>query len=179
MTSKTNVRPTTTLLCISVAFALALGACKRDEPAPTDTPQADATAAADPAPTATTEHVDPPRIEGTDAIAVSENTSADAGTQGTAQTVAGTELKDFAGSFAGSGTSVQLNADGTYAMTARAESAGADLQTQGTWTVQAAGKELLLDSDDKSEADRLYGVVSKDELKAGDGGQVLRRDGTP
>ena len=172
MTSKTNVR-STTLLCLTVAFALALGACKRDEPAPTDTPQADAAAA----PAATTEHVDPPKIEGTDAIAVSENTSADAGTQGAAQTVAGTEVKDFAGTFAGSGTSVQLNADGTYSMTARAESAGADLQTQGTWTVQSDGKELLLDSDDKSEADRVYAVVSKDELKAGEGDQVLRRDG--
>ena len=39
------------------------------------------------------------------------------------------------------------------------------------------GKALLLDSNDKAEADRRFDVVSKDELKASGGGQVLRRKG--
>lgn len=179
MTS-TTIRPAAvrTMGC-ALLIALALGACRREEPAPTDTPQAGADAAAQtdalPAAPAIAGQGEPPKIAGTDAIAVSENTSADAATQPATPTVAGTELKDFAGRFAAQDASIQLNGDGTYAMTVRAQSAGADLESSGTWTVQDGGQALLLDANDKSEPDRRYAVVSADELKASDGGQVLRR----
>ena len=174
MHSKPIHRPATALLCASLLLPLALGACRREEPAPSATPQAQPAAVPAEAPAAPTQHVDPPKIAGTDAIAVTQNTSADAGTQAKAQTIAGTEPKAFAGSFAATGTTLQLNADGTYAMTSRA-AGGGDLETTGTWTVEASGKELLLDSNDKANPDRRYAVVSKDELKATEGGQALRR----
>ncbi len=177
MHSKAIRYPVRYALCVPVLLALALGACRREEPAPSATPQAEAAAVPAEAPAATTEHVDPPKIAGTDAIAVSENTSADATTQGAASTVAGVDSKDFAGRFATQGTTIQLNADGTYAMTAGAESGGGDVQYTGTWSVEAGGKQLLLDSDNKAEPDRRYAVVSKDELKASEGGQSLRREG--
>ena len=59
-----------------------------------------------------------------------------------------------------------------------AESANADLATDGTWTVEADGKHILLDPNSKAEADRRYEIVSHDELRAVDGGQSLGREGS-
>lgn len=152
-------------LCASL-IAL-LGACRQEQPAPADTPQATAEVPAEAAPASAMPPVEPAKIPGTDAIAVSQNVSADAGTQGAAQKIAGTDPKDFAGRFAAGSDSLQLNADGTYAMA----------QDTGTWTVEGDGKTLLLDSNDKAATDRRYAVVSRDELKASEGDAVLRRDG--
>jgi len=105
---------------------------------------------------------------GTDAIAVIDHGSP-VGDGGAFDT------KAFAGTFDAEGTSLAINADGSYALTVHAESAGADLTSGGTWTVQADGRELLLDPEDKSEPDRLYRIVSNDRLRAIDGGQFLDR----
>lgn len=152
-------------LCASLI--LVLGACRRDEPAPADTPQATADMPADAAPAPAMPPAEPAKIPGTDAIAVSENTVADAATPADSPKIAGTDPKDFAGRFGSGGDALQLNADGTYVMA----------QDTGTWTVEGDGKTLMLDSNDKAAADRRYAVVSRDELKAGEGGGVLRRDG--
>ena len=165
MTLMIQRRFAATALCVSLMAAL--GACRQEQPAPSETPQAAAEVPADVAPAQPAPVAEPAKIPGTDAIAVSQNTSADTVTQGNAPKVAGTDPKDFAGRFGTGADALQLNADGTYAMAA----------DTGTWTVEAGGRELLLDSNDKAAADRRYAVVSRDELKAGEGGQVLRRDG--
>lgn len=79
------------------------------------------------------------------------------------------DARVFAGTFAAEGTSLAIAADGTYTLTVHAESAGADLTSDGTWTVQGDGRELLLDPEDKSEPDRLYRIASNDRLRAEDG----------
>ena len=166
MTASRPRRLAAAALALSVLAALA--ACRQEQPAPADTPQAATGVPADAAPASAPPPAEPEKIPGTDAIAVSQNATAHAGTQAASQTVAGTEPKDFAGRFGAGGDALQLNADGTYALA----------QDTGTWTVEGDGKALLLDSNDKAAPDRRYAVVSRDELKASDGGAVLRRDGT-
>jgi hypothetical protein len=165
MTSQLPRRFAAAALC--VALMAALGACRQEQPAPADTPQAAAEVPAEAATAPAMQPAEPAKIAGTDAIAVSQNTSADAATQGAAQKIAGTDAKDFAGRFAAGSDALQLNADGTYTMA----------QDTGTWTVEGDGKTLLLDSNDKAATDRRYAVVSRDELRASEGGAVLRRDG--
>jgi hypothetical protein len=84
------------------------------------------------------------------------------------------DAKAFAGTFAAEGTSLAIAADGTYTLTVHAESADADLTSGGTWTVQADGRELLLDPTDKSEPDRVYRIASNDRLGAEDGSFLVR-----
>lgn len=89
----------------------------------------------------------------------------------------GFDVKAFAGVFVAEGARLQLATDGTYAFTVHAESAGADLVSTGTWTVEAGGGEVLLDPDSKAGADQRFKIVSADRLVAVVGGRVLRRDG--
>ena len=88
------------------------------------------------------------------------------------------DTKGFAGRFGATGTSLEIVADGTYRLSVHAESANADLETDGTWTIEADGKHILLDPVSKAEADRRYEIVSHDELRAVDGGQGLSREGS-
>ena len=67
------------------------------------------------------------------------------------------DTKGFAGTFATADTKVVLNADGTYKLT------GAT-QGDGTWTAEENGKRLRLDPNSKSEEDRLYTVVSHEQI---------------
>lgn len=85
------------------------------------------------------------------------------------------DAKAFAGTFAAEGTSLAIAADGTYTLTVHAESADADLTSGGTWTVQADGRELLLDPEDKSEPDRVYRIASADALLDAAGDTRLER----
>ena len=148
------------LLAVAIA-TLALAACKREaEPAPAP--------AAEPAVAAPA--VAPGPAAGTDAVETVDH-STHAGD-------VAFDTKGFAGKFGATGTSLEIGADGTYRLSMRAESANADLKTDGTWTVEADGKHILLDPNSKSETDRRYEIVSHDELRAVDGGQSLSREGT-
>jgi len=80
-------------------------------------------------------------------------------------------LKAFAGTFSADGNTITLNADGTYT------SKLGDAASDGTWTADAAGSELLLDPNSKAEADGKYAVVSNNEIRALDGGMSLQRAG--
>jgi len=148
------------LLAVAIA-TLALAACKREaEPAPTPEPAvvAPAVTTAPPAGTSVaTEVVDQSSPAG-DAAAF--------------------DTKGFAGKFGAPGTSLEIGADGTYRLSVQAESAKAELASEGTWTVEANGKQILLDPSSKAEADRLYDIVSHDELRAVEGGQNLSREGS-
>ena len=148
-----------TLFAVAVA-TLALAACKREaEPAPAPEP-------AVAAPTATSGPA-----AGTDATDVVDNATP-------AGDAVPFDTKGFAGTFGATGTSLAIAADGTYRLSVHAESADADLDTDGTWTVEADGKHILLDPNSKAEADRRYEIVSHDELRATDGSQGLRREGS-
>lgn len=171
MTAATPLRLVTLLAAI-----LAVAACQRREPATIQVPGEDAAAeTADAGDTA--DEAAPGTIPDTDVLAATPTTEAEAGVQPVQETIAGVDPKAFAGTFAAQGTTLELAADGSYTMTVRAESAGADLRSSGTWSAEDDGKRILLDPDSKSEQDRTYAVVSADELKAADGAQVLKRGG--
>jgi copper homeostasis protein (lipoprotein) len=67
------------------------------------------------------------------------------------------DIKGFAGTFATAGSKITLNADGSYVI------AGAT-QGDGTWTAEENGKRIRLDPNSKTEQDRLYSVVSHDQI---------------
>jgi hypothetical protein len=84
------------------------------------------------------------------------------------------DAKAFAGEFGDARSAVTFVADGTYSMTE--ESFAAQAPTTGTWTLEPDARHLRLDANDKAIEDRVYEIVSNDELRAADG-QVLRRAG--
>lgn len=140
------------LLALALA-TLALGACDR-APAPQPAPATDAaaeTAATTPA--------------ATDTVDVADDASP-------AASVAAFDSKAFAGRFAASDSSLEVLADGSY----RREDA--NVASDGTWTLEADGKHILLDPNSKASADRRYEIVGQDELVEVDGSQRLRREGT-
>jgi hypothetical protein len=153
----------------ALVLALMLSACQReaapaadaaDQPDTTPSPQAPAVSEA-------------PTVPGTDAIETVDNGPLDP----QAQSIGGVDVRAFGGVFSTEGARIEFKPDGTYAMTVHAASANADLESSGTWSAQAGGTELLLDSHDKAEPDRRYAVVSKDEIRQVDGGQTLRHEG--
>ena len=164
---------TSSRIAVTTVFVLAFAACTREGPAPAETPDPQAE------PAAQTPASEPAKIPGTDAIAVVDNTPAEAGVQPAERTIGGVDSKGFAGIFTAEGARVEFKADGRYAMTVHAASANADLESTGSWTATDGGKALLLDSDDKSEPDTRYTVVSKDEIIQTEGGRTLRRTGAP
>ena len=148
-------------LCLA-AFAVLTG-CRREEAAaPAVTPPAT---------------VAPARVA---TIAAPATTAAPLGVATSAAPGEHTDFdaKAFAGSFAAPGTRISFDADGNYTMRVHAESANADLDTQGTWTLEPDARHILLDPTSKAEPDRRYEVASIDELRPDDGGAALHREGT-
>lgn len=141
--------------CTAIAL-LALAACNRQAEAPVTvatTVNAPATIAA-PAPATVAEPI------GVSASAApGEHTSFDA--------------KAFAGKFGSEGMDVTFASDGTYTLNSHA----ADGST-GTWSLEPDARHIRLDPNAKAEDDRVYELVNNDELKAANGEQVLRREGS-
>jgi len=143
-----------------LAAAIALAGCKpsTDAAAPED--------AAASAPTVAPDAVEPVADEHpTDVLREVDNAPAPEGL----------DVRAFAGSFEGTlpcadcpgiDSTLALNADGTYSLRdAYRESDGATNDGTGTWTVEEAGKRIRLDPNSKEAQDRLYEVVSDDELR--------------
>lgn len=96
----------------------------------------------------------------------------------------GLDVRAFAGRFEGTlpcadcpgiDSTIELEGDGTYTLhDAYRESDGATNDVEGTWTVEEAGKRIRLDPNSKQARDRLYEVVSDDELLMldGDGNRI-------
>ncbi len=156
---------------LALALTLALAACRQESAPPGDAAEPQPVASADSAPAAAEPEAG--TIPGTDATEAIDNGPLDPA----AQMVGGVHVRDFAGTFSTEGARIEFKGDGTYAMTVHAASADADLASSGSWSAEAGGNEILLDPDDKSEPDRRYTVVSKDEIRQVDGGQTLRREG--
>ena len=146
-----------TLLMMCVVGSLA--ACNRN--APTDAAPA---AAATVAPAATVAAPAAPATTATYGVATDaapgEHTTFDA--------------KAFAGEFANSHASITFTSDGSF--TLHEESVDAEAPIEGTWTLESDGRHLRLDPHSKAESDRVYELVSNDELRADDGEDVLRRN---
>jgi copper homeostasis protein (lipoprotein) len=151
-------------LMLGFAFAVATSttACQRDAEPATD---------ASPAATEITpdDIRDPAPAPTTDATQIGDATSP------VADAPRGFDTKAFAGTFAAPDTMLTIDTDGSYRMTVHAESANADLESAGTWTLEPDGKHVLLDPESKSDPDRRYALVSNDELQPVDGGEPLRR----
>lgn len=147
-----------------LSLAIALAACKpaaekaADE-SPSPVPEsATTTAPAEPAPD--------PALAGTDATAVVHHTQPDP---------TGFDRKSFAGAFSADATRLEIASGGTFTLV------DGDETVNGTWTIDDAGKRLLLDPDTKAGTDRHFEIVSNDELRAVDAdgkpldGAALRR----
>ena len=86
----------------------------------------------------------------------------------------GLDMRAFAGTFSGSipcadcpgiDATIRLEVDGTYATRDVYRERDTSAEGSGTWTVEEAGKRIRLDPNSKDEQDRLYEVVSDDELR--------------
>lgn len=133
-----------TLACVGLT-SLAIAGCKPQAPAepPAAVASAEPTIADAPAPAATTTSVAP-----------------------------ALDVKGFAGTFTGSGTTITLAADGGFSL--KDGTAGFD----GTWTAEADGAQIRLDPNSKSEPDRLYAVGGQDEIRPLDASGQPAEDGT-
>ena len=90
----------------------------------------------------------------------------------------GLDVRAFAGSFHGTlpcadcpgiDSTIEFKGDGSYAAHDVYRERNARFDTTGTWTVEEAGKRIRLDPNSKDEQDRLYALVSNDELRMLDG----------
>ncbi len=98
-----------------------------------------------------------------------------------ARTVAPFDVKAFAGSFEGTlpcadcpgiDTRVMLAADGSYTIVeSYRERSAPELKGDGTWTVEEDNQRLRLDPNSKNDPDRLFAILSNDEIRQ------LDRDG--
>ncbi|TKR33597.1 copper resistance protein NlpE [Luteimonas gilva] len=135
---------------------LGLSACKKEPAVEPASPAA--------APTATAPAADP-------ALAAAANPVVDF------------DMRAFAGEFAGTlpcadcagiDTKISLAGDGTYASaeTYRGKSAE-PVKSDGTWTAEDNGHRLRLDPNSKSEQDRLFEVVGRNDIR------LMDKDGNP
>lgn len=131
------------LLLLAALSALAIAACKPQAPAEPAAPAAPAAPVADTAPA-------PEPVQ-----------------------EAPFDIKGFAGVFSGTlpcadcpglDTEITLNRDGTYTAHEVYQGKPDSFDTGGTWTAEENGKRLRLDPNSKAEQDRLFAVVSNDQL---------------
>lgn len=133
-------------LTLAAAVLLTLAGCKPESPAGTPAP------AVEPAATAPS-------------AAVADE----------ARPKAAFDAKAFAGTFTGTlpcadcpgiETRLVLAADGTYAITeSYQERSAPELKGDGTWTVEEDDQRLRLDPNSKSDNDRLFAILSLDEIR--------------
>lgn len=137
-------------LALACLAALALSACNKSAEAPSA--PADAPKAAEAAPVAPAPEPIPAEVPKT-----------------------GFDIAAFAGSFSGTlpcadcagiDTKLEFKSDGTYAIeeTYQGKKDG-NAKGDGTWTAEEEGKRLRLDPNSKSDQDRLFEVVSKEEIR--------------
>ena len=86
----------------------------------------------------------------------------------------GLDVRAFAGSFSGTipcadcpgiELTITLKGDGSYTSRNVYQERDTSFDSSGTWTVEEAGKRIRLDPNSKDEQDRVFEVVSDDELR--------------
>jgi copper homeostasis protein (lipoprotein) len=176
--------PSSALLLCAV---LALAACRPDADtsgAAGGGDAAQATAAPAAADVPATPAARDPLLEGSDAVAIEHHARPEP---------PGFDRRAFAGTFAGtlpcagcpSGDArLRIDADGGFRLD-EGIGGGGEVQTAGTWSVDAGSRRLLLDPEVKDAPDRHFAIASNDELRMldpdgneldGAPGHGLRRD---
>ena len=161
--------PATRLTCLALtlaAMAVTTAACQRSGPDADPAATAATTAPATAPPSAAVEPT-PPFVPATDA-------GSDAGAL---------DVRAFAGTLSGTlpcascpgiRTELTLSPDGTFTLAETyLEQADGARELHGTWSAEAEGARLRLDPDSKSDEDRVFQIVSRDEVR------LLDRAGAP
>ena len=140
------------LLAIACISLFAVAACKKPEPVETAVPEP-AVAPAEQAPA-------PVAVESEAAHSAADVPF---------------DIKGFAGRFVGMlpcadcpgiDTRVTLNADGTFTLLETYQDRKMKTTPiEGTWTTEAEDKHIRLDPNTKAESDRLYEILSNDEIR--------------
>jgi len=157
------------LLWLALPFALFATGCQKDaaeeaEAAPATDVAAEAPAA-EPAPVETVKAAEPPApLPGTDAAIIEDHATPTAAAPSF-------DAKAFAGQYASGDTTLDIAADGTFAL--KIDSNAID----GNWTLQPGGKTATLDPNSKGETDRQIEIVSNDSVKIVGGATLTRHSG--
>lgn len=138
-------RSTSVVLASALLWALSLSACKPQAPAETAAPPAEPAATAPAA----------------DARPAAQSAPFD--------------VKAFAGTFTGTlpcadcpgiDTRIVLATDGTYTISeSYQERSAPELKGDGTWTTEEDNQRLRLDPNSKTDNDRLFAILSHDEIR--------------
>lgn len=158
-----------TLLWLALPFALFATGCQKDaaeeaEAAPATDVAAEAPAA-EPAPVETVKAAEPPApLPGTDAAIIEDHATPTAAAPSF-------DAKAFAGQYGSGDTTLDIAADGTFALKIDGNA------IDGNWTLQPGGKTATLDPNSKGETDRQIEIVSNDSVKIVGGATLTRHSG--
>lgn len=157
------------LLWLALPFALFATGCQKDAAeeaeAASTTDVAAETPAAEPAPVETVKAAEPPApLPGTDAAVIEDHATPTAAAPSF-------DAKAFEGHYASGDTTLQITADGTFALKIDGNA------IDGNWTLQPGGKTATLDPNSKGETDREIEIVSNDSVKIVGGATLTRHSG--
>ncbi len=163
------MKPATRLACLALsvaAMAVTTAACQRTAP--------DADPAATAATTAPSAAPSPAPVEPTPPFVPATDAASDAGALDV-RAFAGTLLGTLpCASCPGIRTELTLGPDGTFTLAETyLEQADGARELKGTWSAEDDGARLRLDPDSKSDEDRVFQIVSRDEVR------LLDRSGAP
>ena len=161
------------LLWLALPFALFATGCQKDAAEEAEAASATDVAAeapvaqptADPAPVEAVKAAEPPApLPGTDAAIIEDH--------GTPTAAAPSfDAKAFEGHYASGDTTLEITADGTFALKIDGNA------IDGNWTLQPGGKTATLDPNSKGETDRQIQIVSNDSVKIVGGATLTRHSG--
>ena len=157
------------LLWLALPFALFATGCQKDAAEEAEAASATDVAAeapiADPAPVEAVKAAEPPApLPGTDAAIIEDH--------GTPTAAAPSfDAKAFEGHYAAGETTLEITADGTFALKIDGNA------IDGNWTLQPGGKTATLDPNSKGETDRQIEIVSNDSVKIVGGATLTRHSG--
>jgi hypothetical protein len=157
------------LLWLALPFALFATGCQKDAAEEAEAASATDVAAeapaAEPAPVEAVKAAEPPApLPGTDAAIIEDH--------GTPTAAAPSfDAKAFEGHYASGDTTLEITADGTFALKIDGNA------IDGNWTLQPGGKTATLDPNSKGETDRQIEIVSNDSVKIVGGATLTRHSG--
>ena len=157
------------LLWLVLPFALFATGCQKDAAEEAEAASATDVAAeapaAEPAPVEAVKAAEPPApLPGTDAAIIEDH--------GTPTAAAPSfDAKAFEGHYASGDTTLEITADGTFALKIDGNA------IDGNWTLQPGGKTATLDPNSKGETDRQIEIVSNDSVKIVGGATLTRHSG--
>lgn len=163
-------RKSAPLLWFALPLVLFAAGCQKDAAEEAEAASATEVAAETPAEPATDPGIDartvepppPTPVPGTDAAIIEDHSTPTAAAPSF-------DAKAFDGRYAADKTILDINADGTYALSIDGNA------TDGTWTLQKGGKKVTLDPNSKGETDRQLEIESSDSVKIVGGATLSRQ----